>query len=231
MEARLISWCRLNPEANNIRKEYRRLGRRIFAIPTPEPEFNLYPSVNCEIWAEDLLVLLDDLVTFKPNYQVTRARIFAVCMTDRPEYGAFHIRLMQLRDATARSNQDHALQPLVPRFPKDDCFYDQTAFGVAAVIYRDEIERFIAWLYLNLPEQHVNTPPPSSRGSPVGSEVNMVPLAEELRNATRSMGEDITMVMPGAFNLPLTPPRIAPRSVLSDVTYGHRIPDSPELAD
>jgi hypothetical protein len=150
----LTSWVKNNASLNEFRRVYRKLGRTIYSIPNPPIEYNVYPSECCEKWAQEILYELDLLMVFKPNCLVTRKCLAAVCPEDNPAYGAFYLTFTQLRSSVMRSNA-----PEVPLWLQADCIFTAPAFEVAAVLFRDEVERFITWIYQhtfersNLPHQ------------------------------------------------------------------------------
>jgi hypothetical protein len=151
-------------------------------------EYNVYPSERCEKWAQEILYELDLLLVFKPNCLVTRKRLAAVCPEDNPSYGAFYLTLTQLRNSVRQSNA-----PEVPQWPQADCIFTAPAFEVAAVLFRDEVERFITWIYQRALEQ-------SNPSSPAHSEeltVQVQPsLLKDLEEATLQLQGDVTMVKP-----------------------------------
>jgi hypothetical protein len=140
--AHLTSWVKNDASLNEFRRVYRKLGRTMYSIPSPPMEYNVYPSSRCEKWAQEILYELDLLMVFKPNCLVTRKRLAAVCPEDNPSYGAFYLTLTQFRSNVTQSNA-----PEVPQWPQADCIFTAPAFEVAAVLFRDEVERFITWIY------------------------------------------------------------------------------------
>jgi hypothetical protein len=140
--AHLTSWVKNDTSLDEFRTVYRKLGRTIHSIPSPPIEYNVYPSSHCEKWAQEILYELDLLMVFKPNCLVTRKRLAAVCPGDNPAYGTFYLTLTQLRNSVMQANA-----PEVPQWPQADCIFTAPAFEVAAILFRDEVEQFITWIY------------------------------------------------------------------------------------
>jgi hypothetical protein len=138
----LTSWVKDHGNLNEFRRVYRKLGCTIYSTPNPPMEYNVYPSKQCENWAHEILYELDQLMVFKPNCLVTRKHLATVCPGDNPAYGAFYLTLTQLRDSVI-----HTTAPQVPLWPGADCISTAPAFEVAAVLFRDEVERFMSWIY------------------------------------------------------------------------------------
>jgi hypothetical protein len=130
----LTSWVKNHDNLNEFRRVYRKLGCPM--------EYNVYPSEHCEKWAQEILHELDELKVLKPNCLVTRKCLAAVCPEDNPTYGAFYLTLTQLRDSVI-----HTAAPKAPLWPGADCIFTAPAFEVAVVLFRDEVERFITWIY------------------------------------------------------------------------------------
>jgi hypothetical protein len=186
--AHLTSWVKNDASLNEFRRVYRKLGRTIYSIPSPPMEYDVYPSERCEKWAQEIFYELDLLMVFKPNCLVMRKRLAAVCPEDNPAYGAFYLTLTQLRNSVMQSNA-----PEVPQWPQADCIFTAPAFEVAAVLFRDEVERFICWIYLHALER-------SNPSSPAHSEeltVQAQPyLLKDLEEATLQLQGEVTMVKP-----------------------------------
>jgi hypothetical protein len=182
--AHTISVVKTDATANEFRKVFRRLGQRIYGIAPPTVD-QYYPSPNCEVWATVLFERLDRLTTFIPNCLVTQDYIPTVCVADQPEYGNFFIDLVRNRDRSLRASLEPLEAPPLPQWPYAQCYFDSTAFEVAAVVFRDEVERFIAWLYMHAPERSVYSSQNSSNASDAASEQrNTLPLLQELQEAT-----------------------------------------------
>jgi hypothetical protein len=75
-------------------------------------EYNVYPSEQCEKWAQEIIYELDQLMVFKPNCLATRKCLAAVCPEDNPAYGAFYLILIQLRNSVVGPTA-----PKVPLWP------------------------------------------------------------------------------------------------------------------
>ncbi|KAB5587725.1 hypothetical protein CTheo_8834 [Ceratobasidium theobromae] len=147
--ARSTSWCRAHPQVNEFRRVYRRMSRTLYHIRIPKPEENIYPSPDCISWAQGLFDSLDQLTIFRPTCLATRKRVPMVDMTKVPAYGAFYLALMQSRNQAVYSEEDFIHLPEIPKWPSaDNCLFTSLTFKVAAIAFRDEVERFITTLYI-----------------------------------------------------------------------------------
>jgi hypothetical protein len=182
----LTSWVKNHADLNEFRRVYRKLGRTIYSFPNPPVEYNVYPSEHCEKWAQAILYELDLLLVFKPNCLVTRKCLAAVCPEDNPAYGAFYLTLTQLRNSIVRSNA-----PEVPLWPQADCIFTTPAFKVAAVLFRDEVERFITWIYQRALERSNPSSPAHSEELTVQAQPSLV---GDLEEATLQLQGEVTMV-------------------------------------
>jgi hypothetical protein len=151
-------------------------------------EYNVYPSERCEKWAQEILYELDLLLVFKPNCLVTRKRLAAVCPEDNPAYGALYLTLTQLRNSVKQSNA-----PEVPQWPQADCIFTAPAFEVAAVLFRDEVERFITWIYQRALERSNPSSPAHSEELTVQAQPSLL---KDLEEATLQLQGEVTMVKP-----------------------------------
>jgi hypothetical protein len=184
----LTSWVKTHADLNEFRRVYRKLGRTIYSIPSPPMEYNVYPSERCEKWAQEILYELDLLLVFKPNCLVTRKRLAAVCPEDNPSYCAFYLTLTQLRNSVRQSNA-----PEVPQWPQADCIFTAPAFEVAAVLFRDEVERFITWIYQRALERSNPSSPAHSEELTVQAQPSLL---KDLEEATLQLQGEVTMVKP-----------------------------------
>jgi hypothetical protein len=199
--ARLTSWVKNDASLNEFRRVYRKLGRTIYSIPSPPMEYNVYPSSRCEKWAQEILNELDLLMVFKPNCLVTRKHLAAVCPGDNPSYGAFYLTLTQLRNGIVRSNT-----PEVPQWPQADCIFTAPAFEVAAVLFRDEVERFITWIYQCALERSNPSSPAHSEELTVQAQPSLL---KDLEEATLQLHGEVTMVKPTGKRKSISPAQAA----------------------
>jgi hypothetical protein len=193
----LTSWVKNDASLNEFRRVYRKFGCNIYSIPNPSMEYNVYPSKRCEKWAEEILYELDQLMIFKPNCLVTRKHLATVCPEDNPAYGAFYLTLTQLRDSVI-----HTTAPTVPLWLGADCIFTAPAFKVVAVLFRDEVERFITWIYQRALEC-------SNPSSPAHSEeltIQVQPsLLKDLEEATLQLQGEVTRVKPTGKRKSISP--------------------------
>jgi hypothetical protein len=180
-------------------------------------EYNVYPSSRCEKWAQEILYELDLLMVFKPNCLVTRKRIAAVCPEDNPAYGAFDLTLTQLRSSVMRSNA-----PEVPQWPQADCIFTAPAFEVAAVLFRDEVERLITWIYQHALEHSNPSSPAHSEELTVQAQPSLL---KDLQEATLQLQGEVTMVKPTGKRKSISP--VLAVSVPLPVSKAPSLRDSP----
>jgi hypothetical protein len=128
------------------------------------------------------------LLVFKPNCLVTRKHLAAVCPEDNPAYGALYLTLTQLRNSVRQSDT-----PEVPQWPQADCIFTAPAFEVAAVLFRDEVERFITWIYQHALERSNPSSPAHSEELTVQAQPSLL---KDLEEATLQMPGEVTMVIP-----------------------------------
>jgi hypothetical protein len=90
----------------------------------------------------------------------------------------------------------------VPQWPQADCIFTAPAFEVAAVLFRDEVERFITWVYQRALDR-------SNPSSPAHSEeltVQVQPsLLKDLEEATLQLQGEVTMVKPTGKRKAISP--------------------------
>ena len=143
----LTSIVRKDPLINNHHKLFRRLGRHIHHVIMPISGDNLYPSQSCEDWASHIFNLLDTVLTFRPTCLITNELIPAQEIGYWPEYGEWYVAYIQLiNSCVIRASERNSLFP-IPEWPAFDCLFTAEAFEVAAVSYRDQMERSIQRLY------------------------------------------------------------------------------------
>ncbi|GAB1526425.1 hypothetical protein RhiTH_009592 [Rhizoctonia solani] len=82
----------------------------------------------------------------------------------------------------------------IPEWPEHDCLFTSHSFEVAAVTYRDQMERFIQKLYEILGRQ-LQTGPPSPVIS-AGHLSEVEPGQELLRDRTLQLKQDMTLLVP-----------------------------------
>ncbi|GAB1520570.1 hypothetical protein RhiTH_003649 [Rhizoctonia solani] len=82
----------------------------------------------------------------------------------------------------------------IPEWPEHDCLFTSHSFEVAAVTYRDQMERFIQKLYEILGRQ-LQTGPPSPVIS-AGHLSEVEPGQEQLRDRTLQLKQDMTLLVP-----------------------------------
>ncbi|KAG8710599.1 hypothetical protein FRC11_004324, partial [Ceratobasidium sp. 423] len=113
----------------------------------PTPEETRYPSQSCEKWAKLIFDLLDKAVTFRPTCFITDKLIPAQEIGFWPEYGELHIAFTQLINRSIAKQSEHDSLFPIPEWPASDCLFHAQAFEVAAVSFRDQMERWVQKLY------------------------------------------------------------------------------------
>ncbi|QRW19822.1 Retrovirus-related Pol polyprotein from transposon [Rhizoctonia solani] len=189
----LTSVVRLDKQANNFQKIYRRLGRVFYKVAIPEPKNNRYPSRACKQWAQHVLDLLDKVVTFRPTCRITTQRIPAQEINHWPEYGRLHIAFSDLINRTV-SNQEEidAMLPL-PQWPAQECLFHAHAFEVAAVSFRDQMEQAIQRLF-DIMSKHSSNPAHSPIIS-TGEFSDVDPMQVELRDLTMQLDPEAMILV------------------------------------
>ncbi|KDN43402.1 hypothetical protein RSAG8_06186, partial [Rhizoctonia solani AG-8 WAC10335] len=192
--AGMTSIVRTNKDANESRKTFRRLGRDFYNIRMPAPEEARYPSQACEAWASHIFKLLDIVVTFKPTCHITNELIPAQEIGHWPEYGELHIAYTQLinQSVMQRSARD-ALFP-IPVWPAPECLFHAQAFEVAAVSFRDQMERSIQKLYDLITINSINRTP--SLKLAISEYTKDDPMQEDLSDRTIGLSPDSLLVTP-----------------------------------
>ncbi|KDN39703.1 hypothetical protein RSAG8_08621, partial [Rhizoctonia solani AG-8 WAC10335] len=215
------SQVRLHKEVNDFRKIFRRMGRVFYRLNMPTPEENRYPSRSCEAWAKHIFDILDKVVTFRPTCRITTMRIPAQEIHQWPEYGELYVALTQLiNKSITRPSDIESLLPL-PEWPASECLFHAHAFEVAAVSFRDQVERTIQKLYDIISIKITDRAP-----SPVistGEFTEVDPMQEDLRDRTMRLDPNSSLIVPKDVRAILPPPdpsqpsspRGSSRSVLS----------------
>ncbi|KAF8747842.1 hypothetical protein RHS01_11233 [Rhizoctonia solani] len=147
VSAGLISETRLDPEISRARRTLWRLARNLYNLPMPTQQDSYTPNQSCETWATHLFELLDIVTTFRPTCLITNKLIPAQDMQDWPEYGELHIAYNSLVAKTIRQSNEFDLLLPTPEWPASECLFDACAFEVAAVSFRDQMERSIQRLH------------------------------------------------------------------------------------
>ncbi|QRW24332.1 hypothetical protein RhiXN_10656 [Rhizoctonia solani] len=145
--AGLISETRLDPEISRARRTLRRLARNLYNLLMPTQQDSYTPNQSCETWAAHLFELLDIVTTFRPTCVITNKLIPAQDIHYWPEYGELHIAYNSLVAKTIRKSNELDLLLLTPEWPASKCLFDACAFEVAAVSFRDQMERSIQRLH------------------------------------------------------------------------------------
>ncbi|KAB5587682.1 Retrovirus-related Pol polyprotein [Ceratobasidium theobromae] len=220
--ARSTSWCRAHPQVNEFRRVYRRMSRTLYHIRIPKQEENIYPSPDCISWAQGLFDSLDQLTIFRPTCLATRKRVPMVDMTEVPAYGAFYLALMQSRNQAAYSEEDLIHLPEIPKWPSaDNCLFTSLAFEVAAVAFRDEVERFITALYI----VHIRHNE-SRESTPVSSQGTIHPEETTVLRHTLEVAQNLGQ---GYSLVNLTQPKLPPFNYTPSGSPPKQPPATPSL--
>ncbi|KAH7322195.1 hypothetical protein B0J17DRAFT_633549, partial [Rhizoctonia solani] len=206
--AGLTSEVRINKQVNDYRKIFRRMGRIFYSLEMPAPEENRYPSRSCEVWAKHIFDLLDKVVTFRPTCRITALRIPAQEIHRWPEYGQLYIALTQLINRTVTQPGDiNSLLPL-PEWPASECLFHAHSFEVAAVCFRDQMERTIQKLY-----DIISVKVTDRVLSPVistGEFSDVDPMQEDLKDRTMRLDPNSSLIIPKDLRAILPPPEHSP---------------------
>ncbi|QRV87090.1 Retrovirus-related Pol polyprotein from transposon [Ceratobasidium sp. AG-Ba] len=130
---------------NEERRNARQIGRMIYQRPTPPEEHMFYLSQQDERLVQEEMNILDYLTRFELQYVVVdnNRGIPVQSHNDEPQY-------WKLYNLLANRRQDASIEvkrrgPAVPEWPHLQDSFDSKQFIVAAVLYRDEVTRFLAY--------------------------------------------------------------------------------------
>lgn len=164
--AQQISIVWHNPDLNLARHRMRNFACRLFSIPDPPEEHRYYPTPVSEQWAFNYFLTLDQLCTFQLHKVVnlgsinpdTDIAIPVMSHFDNPNYNEFMSTLMNLKQQIP--DQDRRRNcPETPRWPRVESSFEFKQFTVTAVLYRDEVTRYLAYIYHYLEPERITSSP------------------------------------------------------------------------
>jgi hypothetical protein len=148
--AQLTNTVRLYDDLNDRRQLVRAIGWSVYNKSSIPPEHNIYLSVQGRLWAETYLNILDTMCVFSPRW-------IHVASGDRVQDldHTLHANLYRELNSLARQYlrrvipDDRIGHPTVPTYPIMDAHitFNKKQHEVAAVVYRDEVERFLGYVY------------------------------------------------------------------------------------
>jgi hypothetical protein len=129
---------------------------KIYKCPQVLEAYNCYLSLKGIQWAGEYLHKLKQLCLFMPDWR-HKSTGEPVMYLDQDFYCSFyrdlkHLERMYLTRQTSENEPPH---PKVPSYPETgrDYGFNKQQHEIAAVLYRDEVERFLAYVYR---ERHRN---------------------------------------------------------------------------
>ncbi|QRV90335.1 Retrovirus-related Pol polyprotein from transposon [Ceratobasidium sp. AG-Ba] len=134
-----------NDPINEERRNARQIGRMIYQRPTPPDEHMFYLSKQDERLVQEEMIILNYLTRFEPQYMVVNNNqgIPVQSHNDEPQYWKLYNQLANRRqDASPEARHKG---PAIPEWPQLQDSFDSKQFIVAAVLYRDEVTRFLAY--------------------------------------------------------------------------------------
>jgi hypothetical protein len=148
--AKLINVVQRDPELNERRRVARYIGMKIYKCPQVLEAYHCYLSLKGIQWAGEYLHKLEQLCLFLPDWQ-HKSTGEPVMYLDQDFYCSFyrdlkHLECMYLTRKTSENEPPHPKVPTYPETGKDYGFNKQQ-HEIDAVLYRDEVERFLAYVY------------------------------------------------------------------------------------
>jgi hypothetical protein len=148
--AKLINIVQRNPELNEQRGVARYIGMRIYKRPMVPDAYNCYLSLKGIQWAGEYLHKLEQLCLFMPEWR-HKSTGEPVMYLNQDFYRSFHRDLKHLEHIylTRHTSENEPPHPKVPSYPETgrDFGFNKPQHEIAAVLYRDEVERFLAYVY------------------------------------------------------------------------------------
>ena len=156
--------CRSIPDLNRRRQKIRAIGYRVYNWPRPPSLERFYPKQTAYDTYKTEFALLDDCIEFKPTHMLknnAENRGENICMVvkyNHTKHTALRTVLKKLKNQIVKIDKktDSSLLkdlriswPGVPEFPDSspNALYSKYQWEVATCIYRDVIERFLAYTF------------------------------------------------------------------------------------
>ncbi|QRV94988.1 hypothetical protein RhiJN_23006 [Ceratobasidium sp. AG-Ba] len=135
----------IGDNVNDQRRWARTIARVIYQRGTPHASHMSYLSAQDEDLCPQEMILLDHLCLFIPEHLVliNGQGIPTTCHSDKQTYWDL-INMLANRRQQA-THIDRQLGPSVPEWPRLEDSFDNKQFAVAAVLFRDEVTRFLAY--------------------------------------------------------------------------------------
>jgi hypothetical protein len=154
--AKLINAVQRDPELNEQRRGARYIGMKIYKRPMVLDAYNCYLSLKGFQWAGEYLHKLEHLCLFMPDWRHKTTEEPAMYL-NQDFYQSFHRDLKHLECLylTRQTSENEPPHPKVPTYPETgkDYGFNKQQYEIAAVLYRDEVEWFLAYVYR---ERHCN---------------------------------------------------------------------------
>ncbi|QRV97198.1 hypothetical protein RhiJN_25217 [Ceratobasidium sp. AG-Ba] len=209
---------------NQERRNARHIAQIIYQQPVPPKQHMVYLSKKDERMVEKEMTLLDDLTQFKPQYVVLvqNQGIPVQCLNDNPNY--WKLSDILARRYKAASTLSKSQGPAVPQWPQLQDSFDCKQFIVAAVLYRDEVTRFLTY-YLVEDLKQAQAAQQTQAICFAGSNLSKVPAEERKPKVPTSPIALSPVLSPSG-----SPPLPAPVAIASIKTQDLLAPASPDVA-
>ncbi|QRV96541.1 Retrovirus-related Pol polyprotein from transposon [Ceratobasidium sp. AG-Ba] len=150
VSTRSTNWTRLEGQIADRRRLARAIGRRIYNKEPPTDAYNRYPSTGCREQFSEILELLDEVCTFRPEW-ILNSTEEPVMFLDFALHRRLRMSLIGIRHQFLHYAPSNGIpHPPIPTHPEPKKYYGFTkeAHEIASVLFRDEVERFLAYVYI-----------------------------------------------------------------------------------
>ncbi|QRV97001.1 Undecaprenyl phosphate-alpha-4-amino-4-deoxy-L-arabinose arabinosyl transferase [Ceratobasidium sp. AG-Ba] len=150
VSTRSTNWTRLEGQIADRRRLARAIGRRIYNKEPPIDAYNRYPSTGCREQFSEILELLDEVCTFRPEW-ILNSTEEPVMFLDFALHRRLRMSLIGIRHQFLHYAPSNGIpHPPIPTHPEPKKYYGFTkeAHEIASVLFRDEVERFLAYVYI-----------------------------------------------------------------------------------
>ncbi|QRW04568.1 hypothetical protein RhiLY_03567 [Ceratobasidium sp. AG-Ba] len=150
VSTRSTNWTRLDKQISDRRRLARAIGRRIYNVDRPIDAHNRYPSTGCREQFQEILDLLDDVCAFRPEW-ILNSTEEPIMFLDFALHRRLRMSLIGIRHQFLHYAPSNGIpHPPIPTHPEPRKYYGFTkeAHEIASVLFRDEVERFLAYVYI-----------------------------------------------------------------------------------
>ncbi|QRV73334.1 Undecaprenyl phosphate-alpha-4-amino-4-deoxy-L-arabinose arabinosyl transferase [Ceratobasidium sp. AG-Ba] len=150
VSTRSTNWTRLEKQISDRRRLARAIGQRIYNVDQPIDAHNRYPSTGCREQFQEILDLLDDVCAFRPEW-ILNSTEEPIMFLDFALHRRLRMSLIGIRHQFLHYAPSNGIpHPPIPTHPEPRKYYGFTkeAHEIASVLFRDEVERFLAYVYI-----------------------------------------------------------------------------------